>query len=84
MSEPVFVGAGKKAGKELWRIESLKPVRQPTVSVLTFPCRAKNSLTFFFIDSGQWQVPCWRLLHSPCYHSNQEWWIYLGNPFLDW
>jgi hypothetical protein len=32
MSEQAFVGAGKKAGLELWRIEALKPVAQPTVS----------------------------------------------------
>jgi hypothetical protein len=32
MSEQAFVGAGKKAGLELWRIEALKPVAQSVVS----------------------------------------------------
>lgn len=32
MTEPAFVGAGKVEGKELWRIEDLKPVKQPKVS----------------------------------------------------
>jgi hypothetical protein len=36
MSEQAFVGAGKKAGLELWRIEALKPVAQPTVSFVVW------------------------------------------------
>jgi hypothetical protein len=31
MTDPAFVGAGQKAGLELWRIEALKPVKIPQV-----------------------------------------------------
>ena len=30
--EPTFIGAGKVAGLELWRIEKLAPVRVPEVN----------------------------------------------------
>lgn len=30
--EPAFEGAGKQAGLELWRIESLKPVKIPVTN----------------------------------------------------
>lgn len=33
MSEPAFIGAGVKEGKELWRIENLKPVKLDKVSI---------------------------------------------------
>jgi hypothetical protein len=32
MTEPAFNGAGRVEGKELWRIENLKPVQLPKVS----------------------------------------------------
>ena len=35
-SETAFNGAGKKVGMELWRIEKLKPVKQPKVYILLF------------------------------------------------
>lgn len=31
MAEPAFFGAGRTSGLELWRIEKLKPVKQPKV-----------------------------------------------------
>ena len=44
LKETAFGGAGKVAGMEIWRIESLKPVKQPKVNNnfksvnSTFPC----------------------------------------------
>ena len=35
MAEPAFNGAGRRAGLELWRIEALKPVKQPQVEFLS-------------------------------------------------
>jgi hypothetical protein len=33
MTEPAFNGAGRVEGKELWRIENLKPVQLPKVRI---------------------------------------------------
>ena len=41
MAEPAFVGAGSKAGLELWRIEALKPVKIPDVSSLSIKQKKK-------------------------------------------
>jgi advillin len=45
-AEPAFVGAGRKPGMELWRIEALKPVKIPKV-VEVNSC-SKIYLNFFF------------------------------------
>ena len=59
MTDSAFVGAGKKAGMELWRIEKLAPVKQANVSEskeIDFP---ECTYHFFLWIVGQRQVPCW-------------------------
>lgn len=64
--EPAFVGAGKAEGQELWRIESLKPVKMPKVSILlpsTWIYINLFLLIILFCLIGRRQIPRGRLVY---------------------
>jgi antibiotic biosynthesis monooxygenase (ABM) superfamily enzyme len=70
MVDAAFVGAGKKAGMELWRIEKLAPVKQPKVwkrnfilKILYLDLTSENFFLIFFFLGG-WKVSCRRFLYS--------------------